>query len=992
MSNTDPVGPIARGARVLTAFRLAVVVAALVQGQVKAAAPQAEAAQGTTTLHVEHSATTFGPEREFEEALGLRKRLTERDLRSAVGLLADSARQFASSGRPRQAAAAKLEAGDVYLMMSSYQQAIAAYHQALKMSGGLADQRCAALSRIARTYASIGRSHDAQNYMDEANSVCSAVSDKKVLADAAEAQGETRFWLGNMSEAIASFNGARKLATEAEDRDGEGLAKLMLSGAIDDPEERNRLAWSALADFVESGNEYGVAQVHSKLGYLASAAGNFEVARCHCESALPVFQRIADKDNAAIALNILGLIARQSGDTEQSLRYYKRARNDFASVRDDLGEFGTVYEIAEILLSQHKYSDLEPLYARKLHLAQATSNHAYLALALVDMADVYARQHQYLQAEKTYQRGLEEARVAGNPDAESTALERMAELQMELRRYRQALETFAKAQSLREQSGQIEDVARIQYSRARIYLQVNQLEDARTEIEKTIAIIESQRLRIAKFDSRAQYFASVHDYYSLYIQVLIALNKLHPDQNYARLAFEAAEKGKVRSLLDLLENTQQSVICDALLAHNSGAPTIKSNEATSEAQALSTTQPLTLNELETQIGDGDTVLLEYALGEDRSVAWVVDGKNTAAYDIAPAAEINKRVRMFRNALLPVETKANESPSDYLLRRAVAKRSRLTQAKLLANLLFGPLQLPPRKRLLIVPDGPLQYLPFAALAVPANGRESVPLIERYELTMLPSASTLVSLRKTASKRAPPADEVTVFADPAFAPPGKPVPPAGSISPGAPRSRELTRALIDVRDSRWIPSLPGSRNEALAIQQITGRARTRLIMGFDANREAIKTSSIEHQKILHFATHGMMDPRHPELSGLVLSMFNKKGEYQDGYLRVSDIYNLKLSADLVVLSSCESALGKDLGSEGINGLPRAFLYAGARTVIASLWKVDDDATVPLMKAFYSRLQRGETPALALREAQIEMLKSAQFSDPYYWAAFVLEGDYR
>jgi CHAT domain-containing protein len=165
-----------------------------------------------------------------------------------------------------------------------------------------------------------------------------------------------------------------------------------------------------------------------------------------------------------------------------------------------------------------------------------------------------------------------------------------------------------------------------------------------------------------------------------------------------------------------------------------------------------------------------------------------------------------------------------------------------------------------------------------------------------------------------------------------------------------------------------------------------------MGFDANREAIMDSSLARQRIIHFATHGMMDTRHPEMSGLVLSMFNKRGEYQDEYLRLSDIYSLKLSADLVVLSSCESALGKDLGSEGIIGLPRAFLYAGARSVIASLWKVDDEATVPLMKTFYSRLQLGEDPARALQGAQLDLLKNARLSDPYYWAGFVLEGDYQ
>jgi CHAT domain-containing protein/predicted negative regulator of RcsB-dependent stress response len=991
MSNTGSLGPIARLAGALSALALAVCAIGVGQGQGRAA-PQQAVAQSTTKPHVEQSSRMASPETELEEALAFRKRLTERDLRSALRLFADSARRFASSGQPHRAALARLEAGDVYLMMSGYQQAIASYRQALALSEGSVDLRCAALSRIARTYANIGRPDPSQQYSDRAVSVCITISDKKAQADAFEAQGEMRFFSGNMTDAIASFTRARELASQAGDREGEGLATMMLSGAIDDHRHANRLARSALAGFVESGNEYSAARAHLKLGYLASDEGNFEVARCHCESALPVFQRIADKDNAAIALNILGMVARQAGDLEESLSNYRRARNNFAAVQDDLGEVDSISAIADILLSQHKYGGLERLYGRKLHLAQTTSNHAFLAWALFDLAGVYARQHRYVQADETYQRSLAESRVAENLDGESIALERRAQLQVEQGRYQQALNMLGEAQALREQSGEIEDLARIQYLRAQIYLKLDDLEKARSEIEKPIAIIESQRLRIAKFDSRAQYFASVHEYYSLYIQVLMALDKTNPDQKYAQLAFEAAERSKVRSFLDLLERTQQDFPCDTLLASNFKAATTEANQKPSGALELTTPQSLTLGEVQGEIQDADALLLEFALGEDRSFAFLVDGDSLTAFDIGPAAEIRNSVRMFREALLPIETKANEAPTDYLRRRAAARSTLLLQSRRLANLVLGPVHLPARRRLLIVPDGSLQYLPFAALSIAENGRDAVPLVELYELAMLPSASALVSLRKTAGRRPQPADEVTVFADPVFEPPGKPIPASVSSSSGSPRSRELTRALRDLRDSQWIPNLPGSRNEALAIQQITGLARTRLVMGYEANREAIMGSSIARQRIIHFATHGMMDTRHPEMSGLVLSMFNKRGEAQDGYLRLSDIYNLKLSADLVVLSSCESALGKDLGSEGINGLPRAFLYAGARSVIASLWKVDDEATVPLMKMFYSRLQRGEDPARALQAAQLNLLKNTRLSDPYYWAAFVLEGDYR
>ena len=156
-------------------------------------------------------------------------------------------------------------------MMSGYQQAIASYRQALTMSEGRVDLQCAALSRIARTYANIGRPGPSQQYSDQAVSVCMTISDKKAQADAIEAQGETRFFSANMTDAKASFTRARELASQAGDRDGEGLATMMLSETIDDHQQANRLAWSALVGFVESGNEYSAARAHLKLAYLASA-------------------------------------------------------------------------------------------------------------------------------------------------------------------------------------------------------------------------------------------------------------------------------------------------------------------------------------------------------------------------------------------------------------------------------------------------------------------------------------------------------------------------------------------------------------------------------------------------------------------------------------------------------------------------------------------------------------------------------------------------
>jgi CHAT domain-containing protein len=166
-----------------------------------------------------------------------------------------------------------------------------------------------------------------------------------------------------------------------------------------------------------------------------------------------------------------------------------------------------------------------------------------------------------------------------------------------------------------------------------------------------------------------------------------------------------------------------------------------------------------------------------------------------------------------------------------------------------------------------------------------------------------------------------------------------------------------------------------------------------LDFRASRDVALGGDLGMYRIVHFATHGLLDDQRPELSGLVLSLVDESGRSQDGFLRLNEIYNLRLSADLVVLSACQTGLGKEVRGEGLIGLTRGFMYAGARSVAASLWKVDDVATRELMKRLYTGLfKSGLKPAAALRAAQLEMLKTTQWRAPYYWAAFVLQGEWK
>jgi CHAT domain-containing protein len=195
-----------------------------------------------------------------------------------------------------------------------------------------------------------------------------------------------------------------------------------------------------------------------------------------------------------------------------------------------------------------------------------------------------------------------------------------------------------------------------------------------------------------------------------------------------------------------------------------------------------------------------------------------------------------------------------------------------------------------------------------------------------------------------------------------------------------------------DSDQIPRLLASREEAKAIMKLVPWHTGFEALDFDANRTTAMSSELSQYRIVHFATHALVNNEHPELSRIVLSMVDKKGQQQDGSLRLQDIYNLKLPVNLVVLSACQTGLGKDVKGEGLIGLTRGFMYAGASGVVASLWKVDDDATAELMKHFYDGLfKRDLTPAAALREAQLTLRKDKRWQNPYFWAGFVIQGDY-
>jgi CHAT domain-containing protein len=616
-----------------------------------------------------------------------------------------------------------------------------------------------------------------------------------------------------------------------------------------------------------------------------------------------------------------------------------------------------------------------------------------VAISLADLAHAYETANRYPQAEAFYYRAFESYQAANNLWGEGDALMRLGSLQAKRGGYSSAITTLERARELKQGTGEVEEIAKIQFELARVYLRLNRLEEAKSAIEKTIDIVEKQRMSISHFDSRSSYFAAVHAYYALYIEILMSLDQKEPGRGFAEKAFDASERSRARSLLDLLTTSSQDAPCEELLErqlHPRSQPEI----ATTRQAADPPSPTLTLKEVQAEIEPEGTVLLEYALGGEKSYVWAVDNGQITGHELPQSQRIRKLVDSFRHTLVPPQLNAGERASDYQARAHRQEQQQKAYARQLSKLLLSAISLAKAKRILIVPDDCLQYVPFAALPVSQVSEQL--LVSRYELDVLPSASVLGTLRKTASKRAPPTATAAIFADPVFeADDPRVLKNRGRERGPQERPAALTRAMSDIGGAPYIPRLQGSRDEANAIANVlhSGDSQTlHMALDFSASREFVLRDGLTRFRLLHFATHGLVDPRRPEMSGLILSLIDSNGRRQDGYLRLGDIYKMKLSADLVVLSSCESALGKDLEAEGIIGLPRGFLYAGAKSVIASLWKVNDEATAKLMAALYTRIERGESPSSALRGAQLEMTRDEQWSNPYYWAAFVLQGEYR
>ncbi|MEG4323412.1 MULTISPECIES: CHAT domain-containing protein [unclassified Microcoleus] len=697
-----------------------------------------------------------------------------------------------------------------------------------------------------------------------------------------------------------------------------------------------------------------------------------------------------DRTVEATTLNNIGLAYKDLGEKQKAKEHFDRALTLFRAMGDRGGEATTLNNIGLVYSDLGENQKALEYYNQSLPLRQVTGDRRQEAVTLNNIGNVYSALGEKQKALEYHNQSLSLSRAVGNPSLEALTFYNIAFAKRDLGNFTEAL----------------------------------------TNIEASIKIIENLRTKIASPELRTSYFATVQDYYEFYIDLLMQLHKTNPKSGYDTKALEASERSRARSLLELLKESNSNIregVAPELLQQEQRLQqqldTIEqrriqlvSSPSPNQAQvaeidkqrlvllqeyqqnqtqirsaspryaALTQPQPLTLAQIQKQILDENTILLQYSLGEDRSYLWVVTSKELTSYELPKRADIETAAKNFRDTTTDARS------------RNIPQRVAETSTALSQLILQPAAAQLGQKRLLIVPDGVLHYTPFAALTMPQKTGENanLPLIAQHEIITLPSVSTLAILRQNYADRKPPDRTLAILADPVFSPTDERI--KGQITPATTEKLEsknlgLNRSLRS-SSMAWPPKrLPFTRDEAKIIFALLPTASGVESFDFAASRATATDRNLANYQIVHFATHGMANSENPELSGILMSMVDDKGNPVNGFLRLTDIFYLKLAANLVVLSACQTGMGQNIKGEGMVGLTRGFMYAGAQRVAVSLWSVDDEGTALLMQKFYRKmLQEKLAPAAALRAAQMEMMQDKKWQSPYYWAAFTLQGEWR
>lgn len=806
-------------------------------------------------------------------------------------------------------------------------------------------------------------------------------------------------------EALAMSQAAGDMRTQAEVLNN--LA--MVAWPLGEVREAFARLSEALPRWQAVGHQYGEASAYSNRGILHWETGDYDRARQDYSRALDLFGKIGDARGQAYAHSNLGVLLEALGEQRQALAQLGRSIVLFRRVGDSLAEGRAETRRARIHLALGNVEFARSAATRALRLIRPSPDRLAEADAISQMGRLLDASAHSLLARAEYHRALGLYQRLESRRGMADALHFIGVSHLSSGDAINAIPFLTQARQLRRTLGLGAVEAESLYAMARAERMRNDLALARSHLEAAIAVVDKLRLGVLEKQLRVAYTESKHQYYAAYIDLLVELHLREPGAGYDRLAFEAAERSRARGLTELLRESWSSVAAavppdliarekslraeinywswqlwqrasrpagaarDAEVTLTLSRLVVDHDQAEADIRrsdpryaAILHPEQVPLKALQEEAIDQDAVLLMFHLGAERSFVWAVTPEALRLEVLPGRAEVERLVHRYLDLVRRRDAVA----------RPGAERDAATA---LAGVVLQPIaDVIGRRRVLIAADGVLHYVPFAALPRRVGGQ---PLSQSNDTLVVPSVTMLALLRRELAGRTPAPGRLAVIADPVYS--------ASDPRVRTPLPSQLNRGTPD----RQFARLPHSRDEADRIAAMVAPSLSLKALDFQSTRALATSNAMGQYRFVHLATHAVQDERRPSLSGIVLSMVDATGVAQDGFLRLHDVYNLKLRADLVVLSACDTAIGPERRGDGIASLARGLFHAGAARVISTLWQVDDEATAHFMGLLYQQLlsPSAPSPSTALRLAQAGMRDHPRWSHPYFWAGFVLQGEW-
>lgn len=976
-------------------------------------------------------------ERTLAEADKLRTEWKSDSFKLAARKYARSQGLFHVAGDFRREAETLEKLGDVSALLSDYQGAIVHYNQALPLTANLKNERLEAsiLTKLGGAYLEMANVKKASSQCSRALEISERVVFEEGTALALNCLGVASQISSDVSQAQEQFERALVIAQKIKVPSVLALTQLNL-GYLHSNLGNMELALSsykaALEIWQATNEQQKRASTLTAMANVYTQQGEKQSASDLNDRALKIFRTIGHRNGEAATLNGIGYLYDTLGDRSQSLKCFTRAFELYAAIENHHYAAISSGYIGRVHFGLGDYQRALQSFNRKLSMSRVVQDRRMESYTLRDIGNIRVEQGQTKEALENYRQALALSQDVKDRRGSALILLAMGKLAEKLGNKAEALRNYEQAlssmQAVADRRGEVQTLLNLASAKR----DLGRLDDARRDIERSLELIEKLRTKVFSPSLRMTYLENVYKHYEFYVDLLMRMHDRDRSGGYATMALEVNEHARARTLLENLiaartdirqgvdpqlleeerqiqqqlnEKAEQQTRLLSSRTQPEREPSMRQEieslliqykeiesrvrDQSPKYAALTQPRPLDLPGIQ-QVLDDDTLLLEYALGNTRSYGWAVTKHSIESFSLPPRAEINRSAKILYDRLSQNNPVAKPI-DDYR-----------TAANALSKILLDPVtHLLPGKRLVIVADGILQYIPFTAL--PEPGAQDVPLVVNHEIVTLPSISTLAVLRNELRGREQAARTLAVIADPVFAK-DDPRVRAGRIQARAPLKKtiatlrgsdpELPLVQVEVDNKPLVfERLPFSLEEAETILDLARDRKIMRAVGFDANLKAALDPAIGEYRIIHFATHALLHNSHPELSGIVLSLVDQSGRSQDGFLRLNEIYNLNLAADLVVLSACQTALGKETRGEGLIGLTRGFMYAGVPRVVATLWRINDRATAEFMRYFYeAMLNQNEPPGKALRTAQIKMWEANKTAIPHSWSAFTLQGEWR